>query len=141
MVIHDLDFESVSIRPTEADAPLVIDPDAVLSLAIARQGLRRLPGMAPRSDSAAAACKWSSFRLAIRAMAWNLRLNSRRKTFSVSLSRNDRIRTRFYYRFTFNAKPYEDAEDAGAAAPYNENRCSFAASAPRLPPLPNDWTA
>jgi len=42
MVIHNLDFERVSIGPTEADAPLVVDPDAVLPLAIARQSLQTI---------------------------------------------------------------------------------------------------
>ena len=37
-------------------------------------------------------------------MPWNFLLNSRRKTFSVSLSRNDRITIQEYYRVTFNAR-------------------------------------
>jgi hypothetical protein len=37
MIINDLDIERVSVLPLEADAPLLIDPDAVLTLAIAFQ--------------------------------------------------------------------------------------------------------
>lgn len=59
--------------------------------------------MAPKSTSAAAAWSWSSFRFATRAIPWCLRLNSRRKTLSVSLSQNDRITTPDYYRVTLNA--------------------------------------
>ena len=40
MAIHNLDLERVRIGPGEADAPLVVDPNAVLPLAIARQGLQ-----------------------------------------------------------------------------------------------------
>jgi hypothetical protein len=39
VVVDDLDFVCVSIRPSEADPPLVVDPDAVLSSAIAFEGL------------------------------------------------------------------------------------------------------
>lgn len=34
MVIRDLYFESMAILPTKADAPLFVDPDAVLTLPI-----------------------------------------------------------------------------------------------------------
>jgi hypothetical protein len=37
MVINDLHIERVSVLPPEADAPLLIDADTVLSLAIALQ--------------------------------------------------------------------------------------------------------
>lgn len=37
MIVNDLDIERVSVFPLEADAPLLIDPDTVLALAIAFQ--------------------------------------------------------------------------------------------------------
>ena len=37
MVIHDLDIETIPSAPLEAEPPLVVDPDAVLSLTIAPQ--------------------------------------------------------------------------------------------------------
>ena len=37
MIVHDLDIVRVSARPTEAEPPLVIDPDAVLTCAISQQ--------------------------------------------------------------------------------------------------------
>src|SRR5258708_6407770 len=56
-----------------------------------RNASRRFPGTAARSAREAAACMWSSFRLAILAIALNLRLCSRRKIFSVSLEPNEPI--------------------------------------------------
>jgi hypothetical protein len=35
VVVHDLDFKGIGIGPLETDAPLIFDPDTVLSLAIA----------------------------------------------------------------------------------------------------------
>ncbi len=40
MVIHNFDIMSISITPDEADSPLVIDPDAMLSLSISFQRLK-----------------------------------------------------------------------------------------------------
>jgi hypothetical protein len=37
MVVNELDFVSVVILPAEAEAPLVVDSDGVLTLAIALQ--------------------------------------------------------------------------------------------------------
>ena len=65
--------------------------------------------MAPKSTSAAAAWSWSSFRFATRAIPWCFRLNSRRKTLSVSLSPNDRITTPEYYCVTLNATQAGDS--------------------------------
>ena len=35
MVVHDLDVLGVAVRPAKADPPLIVDPDTVLSGAIA----------------------------------------------------------------------------------------------------------
>jgi len=40
VVIHDLYFVSVSVRPEEANAPLVIDPNAPLPFAVPFEGLK-----------------------------------------------------------------------------------------------------
>lgn len=40
MVIDDLDVIGVAVAPHKADSPLVIDPDAVLTLSVAVQGLQ-----------------------------------------------------------------------------------------------------
>jgi hypothetical protein len=37
VVVDDFDFVSATVAPTEADAPLVVDANAVLPLAIALQ--------------------------------------------------------------------------------------------------------
>lgn len=40
MVVHDLDVVGVGVDPTEADPPLVVDADAVLSEAFGRELLQ-----------------------------------------------------------------------------------------------------
>jgi hypothetical protein len=40
MVINDLDVVDISLSPGEANPPLLIDPDTMLSLAIAFQSLK-----------------------------------------------------------------------------------------------------
>jgi hypothetical protein len=40
MVVNDLDVLGASSGPAEADPPLVVDPDAVLTLPIAAKGLK-----------------------------------------------------------------------------------------------------
>jgi len=43
VIIHDLNVMGITCRPTETDAPLVIDSDAELSLAITVQALQPIP--------------------------------------------------------------------------------------------------
>ena len=43
MVVHDLDFESIAVRPAKADAPAVVDPNAVLSAAVAVRSFEPVP--------------------------------------------------------------------------------------------------
>ena len=44
MVVHDFHLIRISILPQEADTPLIVDPDAVLTLSIAAQRLQAIPG-------------------------------------------------------------------------------------------------
>ena len=44
MVINDLHILSVMAGPSEADSPLIIDPDAVLPLPVAPQSLQSIAG-------------------------------------------------------------------------------------------------
>jgi hypothetical protein len=44
MVVNDFDGERVAVVPAEADPPLGVDPDAVLTEAISTQGLETIPG-------------------------------------------------------------------------------------------------
>jgi hypothetical protein len=37
VIVGDLDLESIALPPDEANSPLVIDPNAVLALAVARE--------------------------------------------------------------------------------------------------------
>ena len=39
VIVGDLDLESIALPPDEANSPLVIDPNAVLTLAVAREFL------------------------------------------------------------------------------------------------------
>lgn len=39
MVVRDFDFEGMAVLPSEADAVLLVDPDAVLSASISTQPL------------------------------------------------------------------------------------------------------
>jgi len=48
MVVYDLDVERVTLVPTEADAPLLVDPNAVLSCAVTPQGLQPIPWRDPQ---------------------------------------------------------------------------------------------
>jgi hypothetical protein len=48
VVIHDLDVFRSCSRPSEAQAPLVIDPDAVLTGPIAPQYLKTIPWRGPQ---------------------------------------------------------------------------------------------
>jgi hypothetical protein len=44
MVINDFNILSAMTRPAETDAPLIIDPDAVLSLPLAPQSFQPIAG-------------------------------------------------------------------------------------------------
>jgi hypothetical protein len=48
VVVHDLDIGRTVSRPTKANSPLVIDPDRVLPLSIADQGLEPIGGRDPQ---------------------------------------------------------------------------------------------
>ena len=43
MIIHDFYVVAVTVAPNEADAPLVVDPDRVLTLSLSSQGLQSIP--------------------------------------------------------------------------------------------------
>jgi hypothetical protein len=48
VVVHDFDVVGVAAPPSEADPPLVVDPDAVLPLPIAAQSLKPVTGRDPQ---------------------------------------------------------------------------------------------
>jgi len=43
MVVHDFNVQGVAIHPDEADSPLIVDPDAVLSYSVSLQRFERNP--------------------------------------------------------------------------------------------------
>src|SRR5262245_6072583 len=47
VVVRDFNVEGVSASPYEADPPLIVDPDAVLTLSISPQGLEPVSGRHP----------------------------------------------------------------------------------------------
>jgi hypothetical protein len=64
MIIHDLDLNRPVRGPAEANALLIVDPNAVLALAIALQRFEPITGGELRSVSRTAASSWSSLRRA-----------------------------------------------------------------------------
>ncbi len=44
MIIHDLHFVGATLGPYETDAPLLVDPDAVLSLSVTSKQLQAITG-------------------------------------------------------------------------------------------------
>jgi len=48
VIIHNLYFMRVAFSPSKANAPLVIDPDAVLSRPVARKGFQPVPRRYPQ---------------------------------------------------------------------------------------------
>lgn len=57
VIVHDLDVPDVSTRPAKADAPLIIDSDAVLPLASSLQCLQAVAGWKPEILQAAGLVK------------------------------------------------------------------------------------
>lgn len=103
VVVDDLDALGSSVRPTEADTPLLIDTDAVGARPIALELLEPVSRRHPRIVERLAASRMSSFRNAARWVPWSsLRARSRRQTRSASSSANDRNT-----RHDDNARRYE----------------------------------
>lgn len=48
MVIDDLDVPGFAVSPDEADAPLLVDPNAVLSLPVIAQSFQAIAGRRPQ---------------------------------------------------------------------------------------------
>lgn len=96
MLVADLDLTRVAVLPDEADAPLVVDTDAVLAGAVAAEPLEVLPGVLRTSVTS---CTLASIRSLRSAAAWRSfgrrREKRRFNTFSVSASPNDLIMTRW----------------------------------------------
>jgi hypothetical protein len=44
VVIHNLHFVGMTLTPNEADPPLVVDSNGMLSVPVAPQGLQMIPG-------------------------------------------------------------------------------------------------
>ncbi len=92
MIVHDLDIVRVSACPTEAESPLVIDPDAVLTCAISQQFLKPIRRWDHQISSVVAASRILSFRRAVRCRSGENRGTlSRWNSFSASLLRKLRI--------------------------------------------------
>jgi hypothetical protein len=66
VIIHNFNVVSVACAPAEANAPLLVDSDAVLAFAVALQRFQQVAGGTAICRSSVAACKTSSLRLARR---------------------------------------------------------------------------
>src|SRR5262249_1785526 len=53
MIVDDLDIVGVAVTPAEADAPLVVDSDAVLPFAIPGEPLQPITGWRPATSRGA----------------------------------------------------------------------------------------
>ena len=89
MVSDDFDFGGVFTRPAKAEAPLIIDANAVLSAAAAFEGLQA------HNVESAEVSSWRSFRRSVRWMSGGKCLEAvPAKSFSVSVPAKLRITTR-----------------------------------------------
>jgi hypothetical protein len=61
MVIDDLDVMGITFFPYKADAPLLVDPDAVLTLSIIMQGLQMIGRWNPQSLNEACSIEYLEF--------------------------------------------------------------------------------
>jgi len=99
VVVRDFNVVRVAVVPAEADAPLVIDPDAPLARAVAFQRLKPVAGwnteiLQPRRRVAASIS--FSFRRAVPCISrGRLRTSCPSKMAAVSLSANDLITTTY----------------------------------------------
>jgi len=66
MIVSDLDVVSVAFSPPKAHPPLIVDPDAVLSLAILRELLEPVAWRNPQILERLRGIEVASFRCAIR---------------------------------------------------------------------------
>jgi hypothetical protein len=95
VVVDDFHVLSSHVGPAEADAPLIVDADAVLPGSVAPQRLQPVAGDGRRSSSVPALLRRTSRLRAWRRRSWpNLGTCSPSQTRSVSLSWNDLIMTR-----------------------------------------------
>ena len=61
MVIHDLHIVGAAVPPLEADAPLIIDPDAVLPVAVSRELFEPVRCWNPQIEERLAAVQHAEF--------------------------------------------------------------------------------
>jgi len=61
VIVRNFDLERVAILPLEADAPLLVDPDAVLALAAPFRGSNWFEAGIDRSLRSPAACSCCNF--------------------------------------------------------------------------------
>jgi hypothetical protein len=88
MVVDDFHVAGIALPPHEADAILIVDPDAVLALALAVQRLQPVSGGTLKLSSATEACNKRSFLSArILRLAGIQRLRPVCQSCSVSASR------------------------------------------------------
>jgi len=92
MIVYDFNVMRVAVAPAKADAPLVVDPDAVLPLAVAGKRLEPVARWSTQVVEACALWSWVSFRLATLMMSFGTPLRKRRcHAASAASFRNDLI--------------------------------------------------
>jgi len=108
VIVHDLDLMRPILAPDETDAPLVVDADAVLPLAVPFQGFELVPRRNPQVRQFGAAWSCSSLRRATRSMFRNRSTGRLWKSASVSEQANEWIMA--------HCVPYCGIRQAGRAA-------------------------
>lgn len=74
VVVNNFDVMGIAVMPDKAEAPLVIDTNAVRSRSGASQQLKLIPRRHAKTPSnRRALCRYRSFRRAGRSMDWNRR--------------------------------------------------------------------
>jgi len=61
MIIHNLNIMCIALSPTKANAPLVIDPDAMLSRSVAGQSFQSVPWWDPQRHQIGSGIKHPQF--------------------------------------------------------------------------------
>ena len=86
MVVRDFHVVSVPLAPPEANAPLIVDTDTVLTVTHTAQCLEVVCRRSAKSVEVRAACMATSLRIAVRCMPeGSFKERMRLKSFSVSL--------------------------------------------------------
>jgi hypothetical protein len=103
VVINNLNSQGMSVPPIKADAPLIVDADAVLAFAISLHPFQPISWKRRKRSDIRCRVEYVQFARAGRSMALNLRTESRRKRRSVcAVEGPDHQRKAYWYPLNVN---------------------------------------